>query len=225
MNLFTDSQDPERGPAWFFEMPYSKIVVVPQDALSVSSAKRDAWSQAWAGNFLQKGVAQPGEMPWFCYWNGTLLETFIYVNQTSSAGYQTTATNSPTGTAQSTQGASSTNPPSVPTSSSAPLSSYGNPAFLAAYPKVIKVEERRIPSGPHTVPPYCVQQVINGDGTATPALNSTNQPITIYLNETEPLSVSPITDKRSMFDTIENRDWHIRERQAPTSCGCVWLAT
>ena len=35
---------------------------------------------------VRKGVAQPGDKPWFCYWNGTLLEVFIYPNTTSDAG-------------------------------------------------------------------------------------------------------------------------------------------
>lgn len=90
LNLVSDSQDLSRGPAWFFELPYNKLVILPEGALSVASSKRDLEnledrSYNSAGDFTsRKGVAQPGDKPWFCYWNGTLLETFIYVSITNT---------------------------------------------------------------------------------------------------------------------------------------------
>ena len=72
-----------------------------------------------------------------------------------------------------------------------------------------------------------IQHIVNGDGTIEPALNSTGQPITIYLNETEPATVSPISDRSTMtlFKRLEERDRYLSERDSSQSCGCVWLST
>ena len=159
MGLVTDSQNPERGPAWFFQAPYNKVVVLPQDALSASSnSKRQYNSHSLSSSSFmgRKGTAQPGEMPWICYWNGTLLETFIYVNQTSS-GARSSSSSSCSTTATSTGyggGATRTSYASSAQTSGA-SSSYSDPNFLNTYPKVIKVEERRVPRGYQSIPPYC----------------------------------------------------------------------
>ena len=236
LSLVTDSQNPERGPAWFFEMPYNKLVIVGENDISPSNSKRNVNpDEIIAQNFMRRGVAQPGDRPWFCYWNGTLLETFIYVNLTSSAANQTSSSitsssTSPTGT--STYGgtlasSTSTTPSSASTSGvqSGGTSSSGSsqePSFAPPYPNVIKLEERRISEGPYTIAPYCVQHIINPDGSAVPALNSTNQPITIQLNETDPSTISPISAKRSLGGKRGKRDGNLRERSA-SCCGCVWL--
>ncbi len=174
LNLATDSQDVDRGPAWFFELPYNKLVILPENALTApGSQKRDISERGYqVSDFMRKQVAQPGDKPWFCYWNGTLLESFIYVsplqipftrnlrltylqvNLTSSAGSQTTAstTTTKTGTASSSSTRSSS--PSASASSSSSSSGSDEPVWLPAYPKVIKIEERRIP-GDQSIPPYC----------------------------------------------------------------------
>lgn len=210
LNLVTDNQEPGRGPAWFFEMPYNKLVIVPQDQLQGSGSihsKRDIYDERDHSvlDFTRKQVAQPGDNPWFCYWNGTLLEAFIYVNLTSSAGYQISTTSA---------GATATRsgPPSSPTGAS------GQPQWLPAYPKVLKIEERRIP-GDQSITPYCIQQHIDYEGNASPVTNSTGQIVTIYLNETEASSISHINDKRSYDFAFQERDVD------PGSCGCVWLWT
>ena len=169
LGLVTDSQNPERGPAWFFQVPYNKLVIMPEEALTApsSNSKRQYGNghSPQTGDFMgKKGVAQPGDNPWFCYWNGTLLEAFIYVNQTSSWGRSSSSTSStctttPTPTGGHGGSATGTGPSSSSTSM-AQSSSYSgsgssNPEFLGIYPKVVKVEERRIPRGAQTIPPYC----------------------------------------------------------------------
>lgn len=238
MGLAIDSQSPERGPAWFFQAPYNKVVVVPENALLPSSNDKRQYVSSHdpsPSSFMgRKGTAQVGQNPWICYWNGTILETFIYVNQTSSYGASSSARSSST-----TGAATATYSQSAQTSDA--QSSYGDPDFVAPYPKVIKVQERRVPRGFQTIPPYCklylvsyyvqplifpgVQHTVASDGTVCPLLNSTGQPITIYLNETEPSTVSPITDRSNLFDRLEERDTYLRERDPDSSCGCVWLWT
>lgn len=156
LNLVTDSQDPGKGPAWFFELPYNKLVIVQEDSLSApgsvsttGASKRDVEERDHqASDFMmRKQVAQPGDKPWFCYWNGTLLEAFIYVNQTSSAGSKTTST-ATTSTPYQTGGSTTS------ATSSSSSGSSAEPIWLPPYPKVMKIEERRIP-GDQSIPPYC----------------------------------------------------------------------
>ena len=168
LGLVTDSQNPERGPAWFFQAPYNKIVILPEQALTApsSNSKRQYNPHGpETGAFMgRKGVAQPGDNPWFCYWNGTLLETFIYVNQTSSWGRSSSMSSSSTTSATPTgghRGGSTGTYSSSTQTSAAQSSSYPSsgatpvPDFLEIYPKVIKIQERRIPKGAPSIPPYC----------------------------------------------------------------------
>jgi hypothetical protein len=228
MKLVTDSEEPEKGPAWWFQLPYNKLVILREGDLSMINSKRDVVEERggngdWheTGDFMRKGVAQPGEKPWFCYWNGTLLETFIYVNQTSAAGSQqassSAAMTATTSAPSSTQPATGTYSSSVPTSNvQSQGSSYSGqsqlPYFPPAYPRVIKLEERRIPRGAQNIAPYCVQQIVQSDGSTMPYMNSTGQPVTIYLNETQPTNYS----RRDFFEQS------IYERDAGDKCGCTW---
>jgi len=225
MKLVLDSEEPEKGPAWWFQLPYNKMVILREnDPATINSKREIVEERGWgAGDFMRKGVAQPGERPWFCYWNGTLLETFIYVNQTNAAGSQQasssaaaalTATSTASGSTQASTGTYSS---SVPTSNvQSQGSSYSGqsqiPYFPPSYPRVVKLEERRIPRGPQRISPYCVQQVVQPDGSTLPFLNSTGQPVTIHLNETQPTSYS----RRDFF--LQS----IYERDAGDKCGCTW---
>jgi hypothetical protein len=78
----TDLDDPEDGHAFYFQQDYNKLVVVPEGAIDYSSRKmkRDAYGNL-PGWLVQKQYATPGDRPWFCYWNNTLLEAFIYKSQ------------------------------------------------------------------------------------------------------------------------------------------------
>ena len=181
LNLATDSQDPTRGPAWFFEIPYNKVVIVEESQLPVSPGtkrdvfERDPQQSNSVSDFTsdRKNVAMPGDKPWFCYWNGTLLEAFIYVNLNSSASTQASAvssTSSPTGTSQpgdsynKAQSSTTTYGSSMPTnlvqSSSSSSSGPSLPPGPLAYPKVLKLEERRVPMADQSVP-HIVSQAMN----------------------------------------------------------------
>jgi len=234
LKLVNDSNYPQRGPAWFFQTPYNKLVVLPEAVLSPSAGKRSTINYGRdSESTSRKGIAQPGERPWFCYWNGTLLEAFIYVNQTSIAGSQSLSMSSATATATTgaynqAQSATSTYASSVPTggvqSNSYSSGPTADPSWPQLYPKVLKIEERRVPIGDQNISPYCIQNYVNADGTYQPILNSTNQPVTIFLNETEPTTVEPLTSKRTLFASLEERGGDLFERQSSSTCGCVWLA-
>ena len=256
MNLVTDTQAPGRGPAWFFQTTYNKVVVIPGDLLSSPyEEKRDLHERdvgARDGHkhhideipINQKAIAQPGESPWFCYWNGTMIEMFLYLNQSSSeeahgSGHSSKAA---TMTATSSSTTATKTSTSVITGTSSANGSYASQQddgpwgaaheALSAYPKVIKVQERRTIQ-PQTIFPYCVKKFIAADGSAQDMRNSTGQVITIFLDEHVPPSeFDPMMKRSKIYGDEESR---LAERQAPKdqivdndsdqNCGCVWLAT
>ncbi|KAH8598774.1 hypothetical protein B0O99DRAFT_669449 [Bisporella sp. PMI_857] len=240
LKIVNDNQNPERGPAWFFQTTYNKLVVVGENEFVVPtptptptatvSKRRSRFQERGdrgktADEFSNRKGQWPmgpvaGDKPWFCYWNGTLLEAFIYINQ-STRGPQSFPSGAPT---PSFSGAppfptgTNTYASSVPTQTSNPM---GDGPRLPMYPKVFKLEERRVPGNQH-IDPYCVQQIVNLDGSYKPLLSSTGQPIQIFLNETVPSSVSSMQAKRNMVASIEERGVGFSKRDN-AQCGCVWL--
>jgi hypothetical protein len=232
LNLVNDTEESQWGPAWYFEVAYDKLVVVQESDLpspSPSSYKRNDINLRDTDNdFSRKGVPQTGDRPWFCYWNNTVLETFIYVNQTSRSGASASAASvtmaTSTGNAQSSyegayliQSSASYGLQPSQTSTAPSAASSGNtiPAMFPAYPKVVKVEERRIPAGAQL--PYCVKMEIQPDGSALPYKDSNGLPIQLNLNETEPSLPAP-SAKRSLHGT------ELIERQTVRMCQCKWFS-
>jgi hypothetical protein len=234
LNLVNDTDESQWGPAWYFEVAYNKLVVVPEDDLpSPSNYKRDDLNlRDDDQDSSRKGTAQTGDKPWFCYWNNTVLETFLYVNRTSRSGASTSAASATiatsTGDSQGSYGGAFPTELSVSygvqasktsTAPSAASSSsiIGNtiPGMFPGYPKVVKVVERRIPAGAHL--PYCVKMEIQLDGSALPWQDSNGSPSYLYLNETEPSLPAP-SAKRSLSG-IE-----LVDRQTPRMCECQWFS-
>lgn len=143
-----DTSDTGLGPALFFFAKFDKLVIVPESQFESSSSVS---GRSFTGDvsFLDKlhrmQTAQPGDKPWFCYWNQTMMEFFIYVNQTTADNSGTTAT---TGTDMT---ASTASPQS---------SKRGDPVL--DYPRKIKIEERRDFAGAQA--PYCQQMQVGSDG-------------------------------------------------------------
>ncbi|KAK8053827.1 hypothetical protein PG996_013128 [Apiospora saccharicola] len=91
--LVNDTNEPGRGPAWAFELPYNKTVIIPEELFptttaSVSAAmptsestdsprfKRGRKAADFSDQFKRKGVAHPGDKPWICHWGGHSLGDF-----------------------------------------------------------------------------------------------------------------------------------------------------
>ena len=87
-----DNDDPENGPAYYFQKTYNKIVVVPEQTFQPTSNKEKRQFEVPQGWMQQKQVIQPGEKPWFCVFNNTFLEAFIYVQQPTTTSYSNTST-------------------------------------------------------------------------------------------------------------------------------------
>jgi len=182
LQVVTDLDNPAAGPAYQFQAFYSKLVVASPDAFQPSSVggndnrKREAELDPYW--FIRHETIPAGEQPWFCFWNQTLLEGFIYIKQNSSSA---NATNTMQGSA-SHHGASYTGTLTSscpPTSTPSPTSS-GPYSFTPSYPDspqnggmfsnpypeyqyIITIEERRIPG---STPPYCQKMQILDDGKA-----------------------------------------------------------
>lgn len=238
LDLVIDVNNPSYGPAWFFQVPYDKLVVLHENQLSISTSsegKRDASFNPSSKHFHRRGPAQPGDTPWFCYWNGTLLETFIFANQRSAAGAEQPSSTSRPMTSPTTESPSSiaiatalpTSLRRQPTSeghSSEPANVSEVPLFLSGYPKIVKIEERRIPPGDVTVRPFCTSMTILSDGTPLPNLNSSGMPIEVEINEADP-SLSEMSEKRGPYAQPPGRTAPLVARDISGDCSCTWIAT
>ncbi|KAI1472835.1 uncharacterized protein F4812DRAFT_454653 [Daldinia caldariorum] len=87
LKLVNDLRESPRGPAWNFEVAYNKTVIVPDQALttntSSSSSIKNRRRTLYGGGPNRKG-AQVGDRIWICHWDNTILEAFIYANQSNS---------------------------------------------------------------------------------------------------------------------------------------------
>ncbi|KAI0839808.1 hypothetical protein F5Y06DRAFT_15498 [Hypoxylon sp. FL0890] len=85
MKLVSDVFEIPRGPAWNFEVSYNKTAVIPEIFISPPSTSHNRRRMLFgSGDAKRRGIAQPGEKPWVCYWNNTILEAFIYAGQNNS---------------------------------------------------------------------------------------------------------------------------------------------
>jgi hypothetical protein len=160
---------------------------------------------------LRKTTVQAGDQPWFCFWNSTFIEAFIYVtqpipmNNASNTSASTTAGNgSPQSTSASDNGGqastSTTFATSVTPSSITTTFPMTKPSSISIgegkrdthikdaddprqFPYLVKVSERRLQQPP--VRPYCQKMNINSDGSVTTYL-SNGQPVVVYLSEQDP---------------------------------------
>ncbi|KAI1923647.1 hypothetical protein LOZ12_000107 [Ophidiomyces ophidiicola] len=155
LSLMLDKTNISLGPAFFFYTQLDKLMIIPEDEFPKSPSKRgidgaSLSSRYWPG-LRQKVAASPGDRPWFCWWNSTLLEAFIYVNETSSAA-----------------ASSKLSTGAMPTQTSVPRAkrTFGTRNDIVIpeysyYPRAIKIEEMRYAS--HGQPAYCEQMLVMDD--------------------------------------------------------------
>lgn len=197
--LMKDKEDLQKGPAYFFQELYDKIVILREWEFNSNG------SEGSVGDWSDRGgdVALPGHKPWFCYWNNTALEGFIYiyhsVNGSGSSSDNAAAESTPTETGSSYQLRQATGLP---------------------FPKVLKLEERR---GPRRLPSACQQKQILYDGTAASLPEDDESPTSINLDERE-----PAPPQKGVFDPgrseLEERQQH--HRMGPflaSACQCQWV--
>ena len=237
--LMKDKDDFSKGPAYVFQQQYDKVVIVHEADLpgGISSPKR-SFLKRW---FYDKGLenrgslmkrqkddqwasttfANPSDRPWYCYWNNTILEGFIFVTRDANVSAS----------------ASGASPSAVATSSSSdpfPAARLKRQSPLS-YPKSVKIEERSPLYPSHQ--PYCVQMQILYTNQPNPVLNpNTNSLNTIYLSETESQSlvqnqampgmagVPPLSTLPASPSGFPKKRGIIEKRvTAPSSCQCGWM--
>ena len=241
--LMKDRDDPTRGPAYMFVQLYNKTVILREDDLlgGYPPPKRSLLER-WSFNeeavdkptglherddstWESDSIAKPAQRPWYCFWNGTILEGFIFIteNASTSASENTTSPSAAATSEAYYQG--SYQPPRKRQASSSPLQ----------YPKMVKIEERR--SQFNCVKPYCQQMQILNTGQPGPLHNPiTGDLIIVNLDESEPPfqhqeqeipggegGPSGPWDSTLTTGGQARRRSH-NKRQSPNSCQCEWTS-
>jgi hypothetical protein len=251
MELVNDTYEPNRGPAYFKMMAFNKTVIIPESFLSASSSssssKRASNQFQQMGSFKRKGVAQSGDKPWICTWPDTMLELFIYPNQNSSwyrapassAASTTASAATATGksgivVAGSYVASSATSTAANAASSSAPFGPVDTGInFIPPpppYPKVLKLEERRIQGLPE---PTCTQVEIQESGApAKPVLDQSGNPVIVVISENEPPppggAFSDKVRRRTLAwqeDDLDHPLYYRDTSNEMSECGCMWFLT
>ncbi|GAQ04420.1 hypothetical protein ALT_1741 [Aspergillus lentulus] len=192
-----DSGDMALGPALTFFTLFDKLVIVPQGTFSSNDASKRSVSErdVMAESFHRKQAVQAGDRPWFCWWNGTMMEFFLYTNQTSKHARQSSTASS---------AATETPPPQNGKRGLTPLDS------LFDYPRRIKIEEKR--NHPGSRAPYCQQMQVLDDGSI-----ATASPETIEIKEVQPTPTTTLKGYGSATQT------YTAKAQYESVCYCASL--
>ncbi|ETN46700.1 uncharacterized protein HMPREF1541_00887 [Cyphellophora europaea CBS 101466] len=239
------------GVAMFFSHLFDKIIILPEsyldpnnfDKRSEGKHKLQQRSPTYTDEYLEKG-----DKPWYCFWNQTVEEFWIFLEQdvessTVSAaavmsGYPKTASPSTPSTM------------TTPTKSGSPLEAYTTPApsptssewfgpkarrkraqssspFPAqgthpSFPRMIKMVEKRKPHD--NIEPYCQQMEVQQDWSVTPYVGAD----TIEIDEAEFEDYSPPSAKRSTPGSrglsLKKRDENAIIGDLESLCICEWRA-
>lgn len=132
----------------------------------------------------RKGVVQPGDEPWFCFWNTTFIEGFIYITEpltttlTTSSPTSATASATPSATmaiSQTTQQQSTTFVPSAPSTTASTMPITTSQTLLRREPIASALpaphdhqKDRASPTGSYPYPIKIVERRISNPSIAAP---------------------------------------------------------
>jgi hypothetical protein len=195
-------------------------------------------------DFRQRFQVKPGDFPWYCFWNQTYIEGYVYIEDNSTAAsFSAFPTQLPTGSPTASFDTSSflaaypTTPPPTPTgpvpSSSAGAAATPSPIVrrdaqsdasvpprMPPYPRIVKIEERRLPDSPQ---PYCQQMVLLDNGKIAQAPNGNNGPIKIMLEAVDP-TYEEYFAAQATATANSKREELLRQRSDPSdACHCQWM--
>lgn len=259
VNLFmSDKEEPNRGPAAFFQQSFDKVVILREGEFFASASKR--WFTG-RGEYQNHGVlnergnageeseyAKVTDKPWFCYWNETLLEGFIFVTQDHVTDSTTLDNYAPSIMATSTETImsapiSTTEYTATSTNRGLGVSSVDSEVateYVATTTAAAKEHwsKRQVVSSPSSSPrmypkvvkieerynaansasPYCQQMQIMNNGRAS--LFGPQYP----LHETNPIFASPTAPKgrRGWWSAPNGLE---KRSDSYTGCECGWVAT
>lgn len=86
------------GLAWQFQYVYTKVVVAQDDLFQPAQVGANASSPTSSSTPAPTGssrmakrfwapLVKPGDQPWYCYWNNTVVEGFIYMSENSTSWF------------------------------------------------------------------------------------------------------------------------------------------
>ncbi|KAF1953608.1 hypothetical protein CC80DRAFT_357507, partial [Byssothecium circinans] len=232
MQLVTDLDYKGYGPAWHFSTRYDKIVALSPDEFATGSSLRRRQGDKNRHRFQ----IMPGDSPWFCYWNQTYIEGYIYVQDNSTAatmtGFPTPNPTDPFGPMQMPSSASSSITASVTPAPTNAAKRRGReappPPFprLPPYPRIVKIEERRLPGAPQ---PYCQKMQLLDNGKLSPTTGGNGGAVIVFLQEQNPnmqnfLQVRPTSPAPSSSNTAGKVKRQLKKRVDPSdACHCQWM--
>ncbi|ORX98747.1 hypothetical protein BCR34DRAFT_628309 [Clohesyomyces aquaticus] len=256
LNLVIDNDYKAYGPAFHFQSQYDKVVVLSPEEFAAGASLRTRDRGRGDGDskpsgFRHRFQVMPGETPWYCIWNQTFIEMYVYVTDNSTAATFTAfpsvwPSNSPPwgssipletnaaptssvgGAAASSAVVSATPTPSTP------VQRRGDSDYphLLPYPRIVKIEERRLPGAPQ---PYCQKMRLLDNGAIVPEMNSTDGIIKVMIQEEDPSmeefqltgggfpSAAASTSASSSPMNNPDRRGLEKRRDPGDACHCQWM--
>jgi len=230
MQLVLDMDSQKYGPAYHFSTSYDKLVILSEDEVIFSDSPSPMMQKRGTEEmpiFKHRFQVRPGDFPWFCWFNQTYIEGYVYVEENSTAAsFSNFQTSEPTSTpAESATSGSASMPvetgtesddseskssmsdespisSSMPTATAMPIiprDSEDKSTRLVPYPRIVKIEERRLPDTPS---PYCQRMHLLENGVLAPYVRPSDNALEIrYLPE-----ISPSLAEFHKTDDIEDGD-------------------
>ncbi|KAL1999124.1 hypothetical protein VTN02DRAFT_5005 [Thermoascus thermophilus] len=224
LRVMLDKDDTSLGPALFFYTLFDKLVIVQEDVFPTTLPSKRSVSEAdlLARQWSRKQVAaQPGDKPWFCWWNNTIMEFFLYINETTHDDFDDSDGISlgPTLTITGAAASSSTSGPHATSTLGGddddnPTTRKSKRDDLQNYPRRIKIEEKR--GDPSAQRPYCQQMQVMDDLRVQGPIS----PIQIGIDEIVPAATT--TSSVAKRDAVATKTLAARGSYEST-CYCVWL--
>lgn len=203
LDLVMDTSDLSLGPALSFFTFFDKLIVLPEDKFSTSdlSSKRAiSEDEVLHGIQHRKRASDVGDRPWFCWWNSTVMEFFLYINETTKESRYTSSPNSGDDTGDNNRTKAYT----------ADSISRRADTSLSNYPRRIKMEEKRDNAQAH--PPYCQQMQV-----VSPGVYESVSPETIGISVSEPTPTTTIKGDGTATQT------YTAKAEYQSICYCVSL--
>lgn len=218
LHMMLDKDEPDLGPTLFFSSIYDKLVIVPEDELPSSSSygkKKRSFDDLEAFNdWRQKKKAKAGEKPWFCWWNSTAMEFFLYVNETVGDDFPVTSTSAFPGLLPTPADDTPTPPITSAPEATHDSRSLERRGSHKPYPRRIKIEEKRaIAKAPQA---YCEQMKVQDDNTIVGPISDYR----LMINEITPGALIDDDD-----DLLRRRDDDDDDEDSYDEiCYCEWVA-
>ncbi|KAL2854399.1 hypothetical protein BJY01DRAFT_205548 [Aspergillus pseudoustus] len=203
LSLAMDTSDLSLGPALSFFTFFDKLIVVPEDTLSSADITSRSVPEEQITGAYTKRASDVGDRPWFCWWNSTVMEFFLYINQTTKVTRYDTSSSS---TDLNSTDDNDDDNKALTTDS---LSKRGDNSS-DYYPRRIKMEEKR--DYAEAQAPYCQQMQVMHDGSIKAV-----SPATIGISVNKPTPATTVAGTGSATET------YTAMAQYQSICYCVSL--